>query len=218
MFENFTPIKSLEEGLFHYQIQDDDVAQNKITYFNFGFEQYKTYFPWDFMSQKLKQRLVQPYILQKSMVNYSRHIFCQTASQCHINLIYSIIALVNLSNQVHDFRDPKVSHLSPNLAIEELTFVKAVNHNNLFFVLSPGKINNTFVCIEVNQTKTEAYRKVLLHKHQLTPSQWQGDFITLTDAKRDSEAKLKKALEKEIIPIEFQHINQIIEEHNNDKY
>jgi len=178
MFEGYTPIKSLVEGLYHYQIQDDDVKNNQITYFNVGFKLYKTFFPWNLVSENLKTRLMKPFIINNSMVNYSFFIVCNTKSQCHIQLAKSISALVHLSEHIVELSDQKTTYLSKALVIEELTFVNAIAQKNLFFVLKANRKSGIYTCIEVHPSKNEAYRKVYLHKNQLTISKWRGKFTS----------------------------------------
>ena len=198
MFYGYTPIKSFEEGLHHYQIIDDDVENNLITYFNLGFPQYKTFFPWHLASENLRKRLIKPFIINNAMVNYSHSLVCETSSLCHVRLVKSIAAIIHLTENIVDLTDTKITNLSKELIINEFTFVNAIGHKNLFFVVDVNRINNIFKCVEVHTTKHEAYRVVNLHKDQLRISQWKGEFTSFFDDLRQIQEKSQKELEEDM--------------------
>ena len=110
-----------------------------------------------------------------------------------------------------DLVSKQVSSLVTISQIELFTFVKAAGHENIFFVLEQKTGTENFLCIEVHPIKEEAYRQVILHKKQLSPAQWQGEFMTLMEAKIISEEKSRLELEQEIIPLEFRDLP-----HNKD--
>lgn len=193
--------QSIDNIIFEYEMSQDEFNKELISYISFGHVQYQCQFPTKLLTHDIKERLRASYLISESHIVITNTIKRKIFYLCSIPLRQSIVATALFIDNIIDKTLAADRLIIRDNNIKYYCFVSAVDEENLFFVLSQGEDKNTFVCIEVHPSKDIVYAKVLLHKNQLTPTSWQGDYITREEAQEsEKEANLdNKIISKHLL-------------------
>lgn len=182
-------MRSFDNAINHYEVLKGDIENNQISLHNMGYFSKKVYFPWCIASKQAIGRVNNKFVLTSEQSNLM--LAYKLQSDCSHDLVQSIVAVNLIEDSVTDLVDISVPMLKRPEGIRTMSFVCAVGHSNLFFITNPGTAPATFECTEVHAHKSEAYRKVILHKKQIRNTLWLGEYSNLAE-KLESQIKLKE--------------------------